>query len=334
MTVRRLRVRATSEERVISSSLASRRTSQKDEETTPARRVRTRRGGVAAPLKARAQVVEIPAELEPFNQAIARGRFKMQHTRPGHYLHVSDLISKCVRQRAIHNRLKVAPATRKLTLSDMLTFAQGDAIHDVLKEQLRLSRPDRLWGKWSCKCESLMHDEPCTFDEVDQEEECPHCHTKVTKYHEVSMFDEELWVVGNPDVILWLEEYRAYHVTELKSMADTQFKELTRPKPEHVLQVVWYWYLMGKLGYPLTDRVSIVYASKAWSFNKADREFVIDPRKELHRIEEQIEDARAYRAAYEDKKAALPLRSMCASNTTKAAKECMVCDTCFAQGAA
>lgn len=257
--------------------------------------------------------------------------WEMQATRPGDYLHVSDLLGKCIRKRSLNRRLGLTDQPRRLTLSDMLTFAQGDAIHDLLKDRARRGRPDYVWGNWSCKCKALYHEEPCTFSEIDQDEECPHCHTKVDQYHEVSMRDEELWIVGNPDLLLYLPDLDALHITELKSIAPDQFKELNRPKPEHVLQVVFYWYLMNKLGYHLTDKVSIFYATKGWMFGgtKPYREFVIHPQLELHRLEDMIEDARAHKAAILDERSPLPLRTMCASKGAKEAKGCAVCDVCF-----
>lgn len=145
------------------------------------------------------------------------------------------------------------------------------------------------------------------------------------------MRDDDLWIVGNPDLLLYLPDLDAIHITELKSIAPDQFKELTRPKPDHVLQVVFYWYLMNKLGYHLTDKVSIFYATKGWVFGstKPYREFVIHPQLELHRLEDMIEDARAHKAAIQDKQAPLPLRTLCASPGAKEAKNCSVCEICF-----
>jgi hypothetical protein len=225
-----------------------------------------------------------------------------------------------------------------LSLSDELTFSQGDAIHDLLKAKARDGDPAKVWGKWSCRCEALMHEEPCTFSEIDRDEECPHCHTRVDRYHEVSMFDEELWIVGNPDLILYYASVDAYLITELKSISPDQFKELTRPKAEHVLQVVFYWFLMHRLGYRLVDTVSIYYASKGWMFGSPTKEFTIDPRAMVHRLESMVEEAKEHKASILSIQAkqsnprliaTLPARTFCASPTSTHAKKCSDCSICF-----
>lgn len=289
------------------------------------RRTRTRSRPVAQP--APPLIAQMGAAEDILKDVMRSGYSTIQHTRAGHHLHVSDLLSKCIRKRVLCHRFGIRMPSRRLTMSDMLTFAQGDAIHDLIKNQAREAAPTMVYGKWSCKCEYLRIDEPCVYSEIEQET-CPYCRTQVDTYHEVSMFDEELWIVGNPDLLLWLPDYQAFHITELKSIAHEQWKELVRPKPEHVLQVVFYWYLMNKLGYPLTDKVTIFYASKGWMFGDPTKEFVIEPQHEIHRLEDMIEDARAYKVAIESGEG-LPLRSYCPNIKSKDAQACEVAIQCF-----
>lgn len=278
------------------------------------------------------QVVSAPNTDNPLGEVIDKARSSLQDTRPGHLLHVSDLLYKCIRKRAIEERYHVTPPTRRLTMSDMLTFDMGDAVHDRIKERARVGAPERVWGIWACKCEYLKHHEPCVYTDIDQEETCPHCNTLVNHYHEVSMEDEEYGVVGNPDLILYYERNDAFHVNEIKSMAHKGWDELCRPDPDHVRQVVFYWHLMHRKGYRLTDRVSIFYVTKQWQFGDkcVYKEFLIDPVAELHRLDPMIEDAKAYKACVEQgKKAALPVRTICAHESSKEAKKCGVLELCF-----
>lgn len=278
------------------------------------------------------QVVPAPNTDNPLGEVIDKAKWSMQETRPGHHLHVSDLLYKCIRKRALEERFHVMPPARRLTMSDMLTFAMGDAVHDTLKERARIGAPEKVWGIWSCKCHYLKHEDPCIYAEIDQEETCPHCLSLVNHYNEVSLFDEDYGVVGNPDLILYIERSDAFHITELKSMAHKQWEELTRPDPDHVRQVVFYWHLMHRKGYRLTDRVSIFYATKQWQFGDKTvyKEFLIDPVAELHRLDPMIEDAKAYKACVENgDKAPLPLRTHCAHRDAKDAKKCGVLELCF-----
>lgn len=319
--IRRQRTRTPRDTPATSSSIAS-------------RRIPVEKRG--KPDKATQLIVKLPTLYQsPLSGIVERKPFRVQAPRPGHYLHVSDLLTKCIRKKALAYYFEVAPAGRRLYLTDILTFAQGDAIHNTLKAEFRESAPDMLWGKWSCKCEQLFHTEPCLYSDTDREEVCPHCNTHVDTYHEVSMFDEEFWIVGNPDVLFYMRAANAFHVGELKSIAPDQFKELNRPKPEHVLQVVFYWLLMHRLGYPLTDRVSVFYASKGYQFKgKPYREFLIDPQAELHRLDDMLEAAREHKASIlsiqaEGEEVVLPVRVLCQSEDSKEAKKCELCRECF-----
>lgn len=275
-----------------------------------------------------ALVVRAPNTEELYCDAIKTVRTEFRPARGGEYLHVSDLIHRCIRAKAISEVHTLAAPMQRLSMSDVFTFAQGDAIHDAAKAKARDGSPQMVWGKWSCKCEFLFHTEPCTYSAIDQEETCPHCLSKVDRYHEVSMFDDEYMVVGNPDLVFLIPRSKAFHVTEIKSISHEQWKDLTRPKPEHVFQVVWYWHLMQRKGYKMTDRVSVVYITKGWLFGSQSniKEFMIDPREELHRLADMIADAKAYKDAREG--GALPTRT-CAAREAKAAQECHVCDVCF-----
>jgi hypothetical protein len=328
MTVtRRTRTRVvTNDEPTVSrSTIALRRRRGQTDEHVPTT------GRRAAPCDKDQQVVSAPNTDYPLTEILDKASYDMRPARPGPHLHVSDLLHKCIRKKALEERYDAVPAQQRLTMSDMLTFAMGDAVHDTLKARARIGRPDVVWGVWSCKCEYLKHEDPCTYAEIDQEEKCPHCKSLVDQYHEVSMTDDEYGVVGNPDLILYFARKDALHVTELKSMAHKGWEELVRPVPEHVIQVVFYWHLMHRKGYRLTDKVSILYCTKQWQFgNKTSfKEFLIDPVASLDRLDQYIEDAKAYKAAREGGE--LPLRTFCSHEAAKGAKSCGVMQLCFGE---
>jgi hypothetical protein len=325
---RRLRTRSVQEAEPAPESRARtalRRRLHRTEEAIPL----PARRGASAPVDS--QVVTAPNTDYPLGEIIDRVRYDMRPARPGDHLHVSDLLHKCIRKKAIENRFGVVPAQQRLSMSDILTFAMGDAVHDTVKERARMGAPDKVWGIWSCKCEYLKHDDPCVFADIDQEETCPHCNSLVNKYHEVSMFDEEYGIVGNPDLVLYFPRKDALHVTEVKSIAHKGWEELVRPDPKHVLQVVFYWHLMHRKGYKLTDRVSIFYVTKQWQFGDKTvyKEFLVDPVTSVVRLAPYIEDAKAYKAALASDTVALPLRTFCAHIDAKPAKACNVSGICW-----
>ncbi|ALT58040.1 exonuclease [Pseudomonas phage SM1] len=311
-----------------------RRRSSPEEKPSTRLRIRAARNLVQPASSGLGEVVRAPNTDYVYGDAIRPAARQSKPMRTGEYLHVSDLIHRCVRARALHELHQLSLPQQRLTVSDLTTFAQGDAIHDVGKSLARDGAPYLTWGKWSCKCEYLKHEDPCLYEEIDQEEVCPHCHTHVDQYHEVSFFDEEYGVVGNPDLLFYIPRSSAYHVVELKSISHEQWKELSRPKPEHVLQVVWYWLLMRRAGKRMTDRCSIVYYTKGWLFGDQinNKEFLVEPEKEVKRLDDMIEDAKRYRAHRKaliaKTSAPLPTRT-CAREDVKAAKACPVCELCF-----
>lgn len=336
MTIRRKRIPTVPVESRASAALERRRVRQLPE-TQSAPEVPTLRAARRVPRNARSEqsalgeIKRAPNTDEVYGDAIRSSKVHTRPMRSGDYLHVSDLIHRCVRARALLELNQITMPRQTITLSDRMTFAMGDAIHDEAKALAREGSPNLVWGKWSCKCGYLQHEDPCTFAEVEPEE-CPHCRTAVDRYQEVSIFDDEFGIVGNPDLLFWLPRQQAFHVSEIKSIADAQWKELRRPKPEHILQVVFYWLLCRRKGMPVTDQVSIIYFTKGWLFGNQSnyKEFLVDPQAELHRLDDMITDAKAYKAA----KAAvsdmtlLPVKT-CATSDAKPAKSCGACELCF-----
>lgn len=277
------------------------------------------------------EIVECPVDDSFLTEIIDRAPREIRPMRPGDYLHVSDLLGKCVRKIVLCNRYSTPTRPQRLSASDLFTFAQGDAIHDTLKAMASASSPQQVWGKWRCKCGNIYHDEPCTLAETDPDDICEYCGTPTNVYEEVPMRDDDTMIVGTPDLLLYIAALRAFHISEIKSISHDQWKDLARPKPEHVLQVLFYWYLMRKLGYRVTDRVSIIYVTKNYVFQgRPYKEFMFNPERELHRLDDYIADAYAAKAARKDKNAKLPSRT-CTGEYTVEAKKCEVCEICWSK---
>lgn len=273
------------------------------------------------------EVVLIPDNATPLTDLLDKSRVLVRPARDTAYLHVSDLVGKCLRKIALVDMLGIPPAPQNLRLTDLLTFAQGDAIHDVLKANAVRAGSNMVWGGWSCKCEATKVPEPCLHSEVDSERRCPACKGAIDVYQEVPTTNSEYEVVGNPDLILYMREQNALHITELKSIAHDAWKELVRPQPDHVIQVLFYWFLMREAGYRLTNRVSIMYATKGWIFSGSPtKEFVIDAVSQMDRLAPYLQDAAAVKASRAG--GGLPPR-VCPSESAPDAKKCEVCKSCF-----
>jgi hypothetical protein len=238
-----------------------------------------------------------------------------------------------VRKIVLAERHSVMVRGQALTASDIFTFAQGDAIHEAVKAMATASSPARVWGKWRCKCGNLFHDEPCLQSETDPDDICEQCDTPTNVYEEVPMRDPDTMIVGTPDLLLYLAEVDAFHINEIKSIKHEAWLELVRPKPEHVIQVLFYWYLMRKLGYRVTDRVSLFYVTKGYIFGstKPYKEFMFSPEAELHRLDRYLAVAYAAKASRANPNAdssELPER-VCTSEFTVDAKKCELCNICY-----
>jgi len=271
------------------------------------------------------EVVALPDHEDFVIGHLNRAPQLFNHQRDGDNLHVSDLLGKCIRKLALSKRMNVKLPPERIYDGLGLTFAQGDAIHDYIKARIATGHPELMYGTWSCKCGRTSTPEPTTLASSTQT--CPHCLTPVNQYHEIRVVDPEYGVTGSPDVLMLLDRFDVFHITEIKSINGEAFKELVRPLPDHILQVVFYWHLMNRAGYSLTDRVSILYSNKAYSFKSPYKEFVIDARAEVHRLEPYIEDAKAFKIALAGGE--LPVRSMCATRDTPDAKKCPMADMCF-----
>lgn len=274
-------------------------------------------------------VESVDQEYDPLMDGFKRARNMFREARKDGYLHISDLLHRCMKAKVLQARYGMEPPPQQLTLSDQFTYAQGDAIHDLAKAIQVREQPNKVWGKWKCRCGTLRHDEPCLFAEVEPET-CPHCGTEVNEYVEVSMHNDELKVVGNPDLLLYEADLDAFHINELKSMSAEMYKELVRPVPEHVLQVVAYWQLMHWLGYRLTNRVTICYITKGWQFGSTlpMKSFTLFVEPELPRLNDLWNAAEQYRASEAGETAELP-PGLCSTSRDKHAKDCNVCRICF-----
>lgn len=292
----------------------------------------------AAPARAgkvsKGRITSLPdKKAEVLSELLQRARTEVRMPRRGKHIHVSDLISRCIRKKAIVEIHNVPIPVQRLSLTDAMTYRQGDAIHDVLKERTVQGAPSQVWGRWRCKCGSLRVDEPCTFDRVDQGLLCEKCEQPAKIYEETEFLDAELNILGHPDLILYLPDLQSYYVTELKSISHEQFKELVRPKPDHVTQVLFYWYLMHRKGMPLVDTVSILYATKGYVFKgKPYLEFPINVKAALKNLDPYLDDARAILRARETGE--LPPRVHCAAKESPDARACEVSGLCFGEAQA
>jgi hypothetical protein len=109
-------------------------------------------------------------------------------------------------------------------------------------------------------------------------------------------------------------------------MKKEDWEALRRPLPDHIIQVVFYWYLAKELGYHVHNRVSVIYIPKQQVRGSPYKEFVLDPLEELHRLDPYLGYAKALVDALNG--GDLPTR-ICNEPSETMAKSCEMCSLCF-----
>ncbi len=260
---------------------------------------------------------------------------KKKPNPPDHFrggpLHVSDVIGKCIRKIALSQKLCKPMPTQSIPDGLGLTFAQGRALHTYVTERYMRAHPDKVYGRFACVCGALVTS-PTVYANLG-DTLCPKCEQPPTKYVEMDFTDEELGIVGSPDLLLHLKEIGAYYPIELKSMAYDEWKNIVRPLPDHVIQLLFYWYLMQRAGYPVVSQVSTIYISKGYLFgNKSPyKEFVIPVRTVTEaedRLALHLNECRELKTFSDTGE--IPPRTLCKTADCATAKGCHVSVFCFA----
>lgn len=244
--------------------------------------------------------------------------------REGKYLHVSDLIHKCIRKISLAETNSLTIAPEKFSDSMGLTFAQGVSIHNYVKKKIITGHPTEVFGQWTCSCGAVVST-PETYSKPKQL--CEKCGTQNTNYKEMFVPNEEYLISGSIDLLLFVDQIKSHYICEIKSIADAAWAELVRPIPSHLLQVIFYWWLMREAGYTLVDQVSILYVTKGYKFVSPYKEFVIKPEEHIHRLKDHLEDALRRKNALTGGK--IPVRVFCKTVDDKEAKACNMAVLCF-----
>lgn len=246
--------------------------------------------------------------------------------RDGEYFHVSDLIHKCPRMIAICKTRNIKLPDQVIHSSSGLTFAQGEAMAGYVVHKMSKSHPRNVYGIWSCACGHTSIEG--TYKQAADHHTCSKCGSGLGRYHELSVQNMEHRLSGSIDLVIRVDG--GLHIVEIKSIKKEAWEELERPVPDHILQVLTYWWLLKEQGrHILHDKVSILYMNKSFMFKNPFIEFVLQPSKMLHRIEELRADSlELANCVY--KGGSLPIRTFCATPQASIAKQCPCVEECFA----
>lgn len=241
---------------------------------------------------------------------------------PG-YMHVSSLVDMmCPRQYAILIR-EDRPVFRSVTGGHRVMWNIGRGVESHIRTQyLRGVRRRGVFGRWTCPCGDADRK---GFYAPDFK--CSTCSKTASIYKELTVFDPEAKIVGNPDLIL--EHQKRLVVVEVKSMSAKQWDELERPLGNHIFQAGMYRHLLTLEGYQTHTHVSILYCTKDFKWGSPYKEFHVDA-STPERVR-TFEAARDYARNLAAHAAAgtLPPRERCETTTSKQAQSCPVVASCF-----
>lgn len=286
------------------------------------------RGGVVAALSSRRNKNSEPEptpyktlDTESLITDILQRKTNVQHFRESEYIHVSDLIYTCARKIAFSKIVDIPNTPEVLPHGKAITFKIGESIHDYIVENV--SSVGDVLARWRCVCGET--EQIGTKSEV-ADIVCKTCNNGLDVYREIQLKDDEYKILGSVDLIVKIGDH--FHISELKSMAAARFSELERPLPEHILQVMLYWWLATRNEMPVTSKPSILYVTKDFTYKNPFKEFTVDPADHLSRLEPLLEDAKRIVQAVSGSDT-LPERVTCPTIKCPAAKQCPFSVRCF-----
>lgn len=249
------------------------------------------------------------------------------------YIHASSLGGLCARREilAAINPTETSVSPRP---ADRIVWALGRAAESHVRTQfIEAKKAEGIIGEWSCACGHTK-----TEGAFNKSIECPRCGTKTTRYGELTLFDHDCKIVGNPDLLYVRPDVPKIRVVEIKSMAKAHFDKLTTPKPDHVLQAATYHRLLEVNEMPVDpEGVTILYVCKDYAIGKPYKEYHVDMTQEFRNVIDElwgraaeIRDWKMARSAGAE--IPLPERlGACSSSAAPFAKNCNQCVACFAR---
>lgn len=255
-----------------------------------------------------------------------RGNHEPNLFREGEYLHVSDAMTKCMRAVALSRRSGVRIVGERISDSQAIMYEIGRVAQAHITNKIRLNSPGELYGDWVCRCKDNPFTHRGTAESACAQPPCQRCGERPTKYGELVLRHDELKLIGSVDIALLID--RALYLSEVKSIKHDDWEVLERPNPNHLIQIVFYWWLARHLRLPLHPQASILYVNKGYVFKSPYKEFSVEPAEHIHRLDEYLGEVQRLNAA--DSNGPLPPK-ICGTIQSPMAKKCELCTLCFMQ---
>jgi len=179
------------------------------------------------------------------------------------HIHASALTSDvefCPREVALLDITKKLPKDRYISVPLRVTFAQGNALHELVRQDwLR----DEVVGTWVCRgCDHTIN-----FSKRPKLM-CPKCKRNLWKYEEERFTSVTAGVSGGMDMLIDFNTGK-HTLVEVKTMDKDQFKSLKAPLAEHRIRTCMYLWIVKDSDRPErekvhVDKAKLLYISKAF----------------------------------------------------------------------
>lgn len=243
------------------------------------------------------------------------------------YMHLSALLKEvCPRQVRFSDLSPERHVYQDTTGGHRVMWKLGRAVEGHVRDSyIKGVKGKGVYGAWSCVCGSSRQEGVFSEDWP----ECRRCHTKPQKYEELTVFDHDAGISGNPDFPIYIG--RALHVVECKSMNGEEFDALVQPIPDHVFQAAGYRRLFSINGFTVSNTVVIHYTTKKFKFGSPYKEFHVDVNTpEINRVLDGVWQ-RALEIKGHRLNNTIPPRTMCQSTNATKARKCPHCVDCFSR---
>ena len=178
---------------------------------------------------------------------------------PDDYMHLSSLIGACPRAQIIARDTGME-IRNQVNGSMRIMWKIGRAVETHIRDSyINAVNYEGVYGKWRCDCHRTQY--TGLFDP--HADRCHKCGYQPRYYEELTVFDHDVNVGGNPDMALLIAA--KYLIVEIKSMNKDDFDALERPVPDHVLQAGGYRRIYERMGLPVHDEVVVIYARKDYN---------------------------------------------------------------------
>jgi hypothetical protein len=238
------------------------------------------------------------------------------------YLHVSALIGLCSRAQVL-SVLHGIDIYQQVTGAHRVMWKFGRAVEQHVRDNIiEAKKYADAYGVWKCVCKRTEQ-----TGYFPHNVRCPMCKGKLDNYHELTLFDHEAGIVGNPDLLM--RHGLPFLPIEVKSITGEDFKDLTQPQGDHIFQAAMYRHLLVRNDMPAYDEVVIFYTSKHFRWGSPYKEFHVDVT--TPQITRLVEDAvaQAREVKLGNAQRLVPTRTVCADNTCTRAKNCPAQNLCF-----